>query len=447
MTALFVAGAACVLLPWMIRQKIAHGQFTLSLNTAEVLAGAASPQGRLSPELLSEVATRGDELSDPGARYAYFMGRFKEMVAANPGAFFKHVMRSALGAFDHLAIRDPAFDMAGVLVLLLPALMAGWRGAGVWHLLAAALLTSAWMRMQSEHVLPATVALGFLAWRRARWPEERLGLSLVFATILGLMILAGITGNQVTRRAWTVVDWSVCAVLFLGMIRLVEVAGSMLCSATSRFGWRGTTLAPEKRQAVNAPGVIRVFGAVLMIMAFSGIVFAVTRTMIGPRAAMFDLSSLDKAATGRALLARHPDLAAQDTSRIQFALASFTEMKAPMREGEDTGHWLPHYRARAFPRVLVLMEWLDDSGRRFSFESAQLSSLPENLHAGTPALVAVIANPGVSRLDGGSVPVKEIVAAAWLERDAGGTWRVSETRTAFIKPTPEALATLESPAP
>lgn len=447
MVVMFVAGVSVVFLPWMTRQKIVFGQFTLSLNTGEVLAGAASPEGRLSPALLTEAGPEGRNLTDPGERYLYFMGRFKEMVAADPGAYLRHVGRSFMGAFEHVQIEDPVFVLAGLLAALMPALAAGLRGAGGWHLLAALAVMAAWLQIRCEHVLPATVALGFFAWRRARWPEERLALALLFATIAGLAALGGLTGNQVTKRSWTTADWAVAAVMFLGLVRLVEAAGGFLRALAARTGalraFAGVAVPPEPRRAADSPPVLRAFAVVLVSFTLASLGFVLARST-GDTADPFPgLAEFDARAAGTALLARHPDLAGQDAARFTFRAGAFTGMTADMRKWEATGNWMPHCQPRPFARTLALMRWWDRGrGAGVILESVQLSSLPPDMPRHEPMLCVIVPNPGTNRLDNTPQPVNEALALAPLRQGADGRWIVDGAAAWFIKPTPEAVKTL-----
>jgi 4-amino-4-deoxy-L-arabinose transferase-like glycosyltransferase len=447
MVVMFVTGVSAVFLPWMTRQKMAFGKFTLSLNTGEVLAGAASPEGRLSPALLAEAGPYGKNITDPGERYAYFAGRFKEMVAADPGAYLRHVGRSFLAAFEHVQVEDPVLVLAGVLVALLPAVAAGFRGAGGWHLLAALAVMAAWSHIRCEHVFPATVALGFFAWRRARWPEERLALALVFATIAGLAILGGLTGNQVTRRSWTTADWAVAAVLMLGLVRLVEAGGGFLRAVAARTGalrpFAGAAVPPEPRGAADAPPVLRLLAVVLAGFALASLGFVLARSAGGPAEPFPGLAEFDARAAGAALLARHPDLAGQDAGRFVFRAGAFTGMKAAMRKWEATGNWMPHCQPRPFPRTLALMRWGDrNRAAAVAYESVQFSALPAGLPRHEPVLCVIVANPGTNLLDNTPVPVSEALALAPLRRGGDGRWTLDESAAWFVKPTPEAVKTL-----
>jgi hypothetical protein len=447
MAVMFVAGVSMVLLPWMTRQKMVYGHFTLSLNAGELLAGTASPEGRLNPALLAEAGPAGRNITDPGERNAYFMGRFKEMVAEDPGAYFKHVGKSVLEAFELVQVEDPVFVLAGLLVALLPAVAAGLRGAGGWHLLAALAVMAGWLQIRCEHVLPATVALGFFVWRRARWPEERLALAFVFATIAGLALLGGLTGNQVTKRSWTTADWAVGAVLLLGLVRLVEDGGGFLRTMAARTGvlglWTGVPVPPEPRRAADAPPVLRALAVALLGFALASLGFVLARSAGAPADPFPGLAEFDAKAAGVSLLARHPDLAVQDASRLAFRAGAYTGMKADMRKWEGTGNWMPHYESRPFRRTLAVMRWWDRGyGAGVLLEPVRFSSLPSGLSRHTPVLCVMVSNPGLNHLDKTPAPMNEALALAPLRRGADGRWAVDESVAWFIKPTPEAVKTL-----
>lgn len=444
----FTLGAALVLLPWMIRQKVAHGQFTLALNSMELLYGGAHPTERkLTRAIHAEAADAGFTIQDPSGRYQYFAAKFKAVVAENPVRWVSQVLGAAVSSFESVELSEPATRTAAVLAVLLAALIGSWKSGGITPMLMAAALIPAWVNLSTRMALPAVAALFFCCWRRAFRPEQRLLFSLLGLTILAVALLNGLSGNIAPRRFWLVGDWAILIVIMVGLTKLVHTGASVLNALLARTGrfrlLRADLQSVETRSSEGVVPAIIGLCTPLGAYAVGAMLVASALTALGskPRWPAFD--GLELSAVKESLVKRHPDKRlAGDPGRIRAVIASIEDLVLPMNAGEEFGHWLPQYQRRDYDHWIAALPTYTGDGRRAGYANAIIRGDIERVPRSKPLVWLGIDTQGVDRISQRPLPMFEVIAVCPIQMDGRGRWRIDVDQAIWFDPTPESLSTV-----
>lgn len=445
LTLAFVLGAALIILPWMIRQKVAHGQFTLALNSMELLYGGAHPTERkLTKAIHGEAQDAGFTNQDPGGRYQYFAARFKAVVAENPGRWGRQVLSAAVSSFESVELSDPAMRTAAVLAVLLAALIGSWKSGGITPMLMAAALIPAWVNLSTGMVLPAVAALFFLCWRRSRGPGQRLLFTLLGLTILAIALLNGLSGNIAPRRFWLVGDWAILIVVMVGLTNLVDVGASLLnalFARTASLRLLSTGLRPAAPPSPEGavPAIIALCTP-LAAYSIGALLVASTLTALGSRQRWPAFDGLDLSIAKESLVKQHPDKRlAGAPGRIRAVIASIEDLVVPMNAGEEFGHWLPQYQRRDYDHWVAALPTYTGDGRRAGYANAIVRGDLGKVPRGKPLLWLGIDTQGIDRISQRPLPMFEVIAVCPIQMDGPGRWRMEIDQAIWFDPTPESL--------
>lgn len=348
MVVAFVCGASAMLLPWMAFQKHRHGVFTITMNSAELLAGAADPvHGKLTGEILAEAEAAGYGVENMSARFAYFMARFQRDVSADPQRFVKHVLKESWLSLDYMEMEDALLRTLLVVALILAGVVGVWHwGAPQPLVLVAGLL---FVLADRDIVLPgwALLALGLGSLLTARSREQRVVLAVLGVTLAGAMLVDGLSGNVATRRFWVVTDWG----LVLGAIGGLGGWFEALCQGLARVPWLGLGMralppAEVAEAKDDTHPWLRWVGGGMVVFSLLATVLVMGRLALGPQA-VFDPAKL--AALPKPVLEKGQSV----------FLIRFDDHVMHLTRDEDVEHWLPHYqpvseaRWLAMPRVIL----------------------------------------------------------------------------------------------
>jgi hypothetical protein len=221
----FCAGIVLTLSPWLIRQKLVHGVWSVSTNLGEALYGATSPKYKTWTSLVRADADRPGVAPTAGARYKYFISESLKNIQRDPAFYAGQVARSYwqyVNCFDLKArSNERAFSYrqwtglveAQVLFVWITAglLVVGgvrtWMGsgmvAGALFLLISGVLFTAW-RLAPAYagvfILAAGMATSFL---QCRWRDiALLGWSLAITGLSDALF-----NNAIFYRAVLMTDW------------------------------------------------------------------------------------------------------------------------------------------------------------------------------------------------------------------------------------------------
>ncbi|MGI9244741.1 MAG: hypothetical protein ACR2RV_28315, partial [Verrucomicrobiales bacterium] len=228
-TVAYVGGAMLIFGPWLVRQKLAWGVATLDLNSAVMLYGAAAPapegeRRALSARHYQEANDMGLPKGDRGARYHYFMDRYKQVVSDDPGDYLRFVGGQFVEFFTVPGFGDGHVREEFGAVFFLCLVWLAWRRrlpvivllAGLWPLLAP------WMeRWPALLVIGIGAALG-LAFHRG---AARVAIAVLAAALFGAGVLNAMVGNFALDRGTVFIEWIVFLLVASGMAGVARFAG------------------------------------------------------------------------------------------------------------------------------------------------------------------------------------------------------------------------------
>ena len=464
LAALYTMAATLVVGPWIVRQKIVNGRFTLSYNTAEVFAGGSDPDsGRLTAAVFTKAKAAGLNPDDPHARYDFFMRAFRENVAADPAAYVRRVAGATLDSLRYLPFREPGFEVALLLALLGFALSASLLH-GHWLSLPVAFgVMTAWVThpdVQPPLVAALLVTGAYLLWRCSSTPAIRLLTLLLIATVLAVMLLAGLSGNVAARRFWLVADWSVLALILGGARQFIALAGSaghQLLHRLRRAAGAATAadlLAPTSHPpAALSPS--RFAGVAcagwLLFSAAAGLTLLAVHVR-GPDAPLSGLDSLDASRlltqAWPQVVSREPSLASLPETALATRLVCLDDLAIHLEAEEGARHWVQIYARRPYDRWVAKMRIYTPQGtlgdRINVLGRGQLDAVPRH----TPLLLGGRLTEVTNRLSGLPTRLFEARFALPLHRSSPDSpWQPDLEHLVVFPPTPEALATLPQAPP
>jgi len=216
----FCAGVFLALTPWLIRQKMVHGAFTISTNSADVLYGATTPEGKWNPAQFDEAVAAGVGENN-AERHAFFGQRLAETVKEDPGKYVRDRWENLKSTFEWFDPKDGLFPLVASLALLLMVLLAWSRGAWLRALLVSVALATLWWFLP----LPGSVywllpVSSLLVLGGASRGEAVLLLTLVTTFLAGL-VMSALIGNITHLRSIDFLSWIASLIHLLAMHALL----------------------------------------------------------------------------------------------------------------------------------------------------------------------------------------------------------------------------------
>lgn len=351
----FVAAFGACLTPWILRQGMKHGIFSISSNTAELLVASTASDGtKLDVQVVRNLQDNHQvDTRTSAARYHDLMQRFTASVKADPVAYLRIYRRAASHAVDGLHFRRPtcrgmlaAFLLGvGVLAALRTRSWVPWAAAcGVSLFLAADAGATGWIVM----------ALAIPLWWAPAPRAERLLSVHLWALLAGLVMGLGLLAGSLVGRSSTMVEWTTFALALVVGRRL------LLWIADLPVWWARRHQPPDESAAAATPVVPVPAGAVWATLAL-GLVATVTMvgvTLAGPRVGWTG-RQLDPAhreailAWGRDLVSRapgEPGVPALEKLELGF----LTPFRVHLAPGEEVHHPFGNFSRRRFDRTVIV---------------------------------------------------------------------------------------------
>ena len=311
--ALFAAGVFICLMPWLVRQRVVHGIWAVSDNTASALFAASSPEFRVWSGKVEDEATKANAEGDMIWRYRYFNRRFQENLKEYPGYYFSHILECLPTAvwqsnLPNLGHPLGVFGAAAVAATGLAGAVARRRRdeSGRRFLFLAGLLTLAVLVSGVGVPIVATVGL---VWCFRANPAAASVLALTFASAA---LAAALFGNTALDRTRSLLEWMEVGWFFAG---LYGIAGMTVADFhhVSSLPARTADVAndppgPRARRPwlISAVGL----GAGLLLISAARLIW---RTIHPPPAVpAVVLSTKDRTLLMREMAARYPALKALD---------------------------------------------------------------------------------------------------------------------------------------
>ncbi len=455
LTALYTLAATLAVGSWLVRQKVVNDRFTLSFNTAEVLAGGSDPEsGKLDVAVFAKAKAVKVDLNDANERYRYFMQAFQDNVSRDPGGYVRQLGRAFLASVDFLPYRAAGFHLTILLGLfgfgLWPALQRGH-----WLAFVAACSLMAWWAISEFTVTPTMMlAACVLAWRRSPLPATRLVTLLLIATLVATMLISAVSGNVATKRFWLVADWSAFALLLAGSKHLILTIGALSHFALKRIGapaWLAGSPPPVKDHIAAAsppPFIATATFSWLSLSLICGLIVLI-QTWRGTHSNLGPLDKIETTAIINAALQQHATHHGLPSSiqatDLDTRISQITDLTAQMEAGEGTQHWLGVYGPRPYDRWISKMNLLDANGERLGTFNAlgqgQSDILPEH----QMVIVAGVFTESINSLSNRVTKLLETCLVIPLIRDHPDTpWQPDLDHCIWFPLTPEAQATLNT---
>jgi 4-amino-4-deoxy-L-arabinose transferase-like glycosyltransferase len=218
-------GIVLAVSPWLVRQRLVHGVWSISTNLGEALYSATSPKYKTWTSLVRADADRAGVKPTTGARYQYFIAESVKNIQRDPAFYAGQVARSYwqyLNCFDFKArSNDRAFAYrqwtwlveAQVLFvwitagLLIVGSVRAWVRSGMLagsvFLLISAVLFTAW-RLSPPHAGIIILAVGMVtSFKYCRWRD----VALLGWSLLGAGSGSALFNNAILYRAVLMTDW------------------------------------------------------------------------------------------------------------------------------------------------------------------------------------------------------------------------------------------------
>jgi 4-amino-4-deoxy-L-arabinose transferase-like glycosyltransferase len=219
LVAIFIFGVLISLAPWLIRQKIVHGIFSISTNSASGFYAATSPQlGKWKYKLLLEPGKKG--VRGIKNKYDYFMKGAFENIKKNPTFYLRNISRNFFWYLNALQLKNQLFRSFSILFILFLFLynlfhLRGTREILLLVALLAGILAIDWIFFR--HIMFLAIISGMILSFAAI--ENRYSLilinSLVFAGVGGAIFGMGKSHRLFLMAEWIFQLYYLFAILFI----------------------------------------------------------------------------------------------------------------------------------------------------------------------------------------------------------------------------------------
>ncbi len=235
-TLLFLAASVLTLTPWLIRQRVVNGIWTLSYNATEAFYAATSPSFRAwtGREWLEAEKAGAHSLQQ---KYEYFNRGALQNIRRNP-AFYAANVRQSLGQF--LANYSPRRANFGtyllaflVILYFLPRL--GLR-AGWWFVASGLALALAILLFLPSPQAWLVCLVGLLG--SAVSPQRRASLVLASCLLSSAVASSALAHGNSLGRLYPVLSWLMDLYFFFGLVALVRFVAVMPRMAAGRVSCR-----------------------------------------------------------------------------------------------------------------------------------------------------------------------------------------------------------------
>lgn len=209
------AGASLIIGPWLVRQKLAHGMATVSLNGPQMLYATVSPSGHYDVNIAQPLAGAGTKLGAAGQAQVYSR-LFADAVRNDPGLYARRLAGGLTAWWEKF---DPSHPS------LLTTLIAFGIGSGLihwWHagrhgaLLATALAPAA--VLLASHLSGAAWAGLSLAGAAATRDRNHWRFAALAASVVaGCAAMNAMTSGALANRLWVMADVLIVSLAVLGL--------------------------------------------------------------------------------------------------------------------------------------------------------------------------------------------------------------------------------------
>ena len=341
---LFSAGILIVMFPWSLRQKIVNGTWSPSINSSIMLYAGAAPDVGHTHALNSAHYAEGEEeglIEYTRDWNTFFVKRYRDTVAEDPGQYLKRVAHYTLAFFDEFSLNQP---WRKVFLLISVCLVIAWQSWRYGSPLTFLVMPVAVLGIPPLCKLPTLALILISAAVLLFSPKNRqyrTGAALALSLLLGAAVLNGMIANFALNRSAVLASWLVFYLAFAAITHLIRI----------------TTL-PDKVPDTTMPAWNR-FSKVTL-----GIYFAIVVAGLAIMGIRTSLGSMEPKAP------EVPDLIAdelfQNASLRNYELTQqlirIGDYRMPLGANEDTGHVSPIFAPREQPRIVVFPRLIYPNG-------------------------------------------------------------------------------------
>jgi hypothetical protein len=230
------AGIVLVFFPWALRQKRVTDSWSISINSSELLYGAAMPDGggKWNPRQFEEAETAGVSSQDPIALARFFSKRYRETVGADPAAYAGRMMENYVHYLRTLSLENIAAESILALTVLTVLGAASWRSRSILPLLGFPLfwILGRWADgWRGYELVPCALAVLLLWGGKRTW----LGALIAFVFIAASGVLSALVGNLGFRRGFPILEWLFISLLIASAVVLANVWSRNVLALSHRF--------------------------------------------------------------------------------------------------------------------------------------------------------------------------------------------------------------------
>ncbi len=349
-------GIVLVFLPWALRQKRVTGSWSLSINSAELLYGAAMPDGggKWNPQQFEEARAAGIDSNDRIALARYFSQRFGETVRADPTGYAGRMLENYVHYLREFSIEHSATESLLALAVLFVLGAAALRSRSVLPLLGFPLfwLLGRWADGWRGYELVPFALVVLLVGGGKR---VRMGVLFAFIFIAATGVLSALVGNLGYRRGFPIIGWIFFALLLASAVVLANGWSRGVLALASRFN-RRRPLA----HSVDSPLAAEGRAPLLLALSFLGCVLIGclalgARPYMGKHSAPqgLDLKETIRAEAIEATRLKEPSLRDLPPEQIYCEVVELGDFRWEIPGAYDAGHWSRLFERRPGSRTTV----------------------------------------------------------------------------------------------
>ncbi len=446
----FTLGVFLVFMPWLIRQKIEHGAFTPSTNTAELLYGGAHPvEKKLTKKLHEEAARDGFGVGvDYGGRYRYFSDKFKAVVKEDPVRYAKQVLLALKDTEENTPHEEAIWYWLVRWLVLLAAIASAMRSRSWLPAMAGALLLVALPRVEALPWTACIVGAATLSLAFAR-REERVGWALLTLTTIAVLLIAALAGNVATTRFLACGDWPLFMLYCGGLLAVLRLITDFLGRGVKFW-------APKSEAVVETPVPVVKHAPAWIWKASHGVVIFAVLAVAGTMCAyawrqthawpLRTLSEADGVTIRTQVIRAHPDAAVHQlpTAQLLTAIVEFDDRRTKLEAFENLGSMTRTYEERPYARWVATTRRLDAMPVRSGELLVQAAGDLRFVPPGKPMVIVGTWNAGEPGKFGHEMGVFEMLAAFPLGKNADGDVSPVWADAVWFDATPEALGEVGS---
>ncbi len=434
---LYVGGILVVMAPWSIRQKVVNDTFSISLNSSELLYGAANPDGpgRWSDTQFEEAKAAGIDTNDKQALSRWFSKRLRETILEDPGRYLAFVTGKFVEYFRRLSLDDAAIRAVVVSLATLVVVSGCLAHRSVLPLGLWLLVIPIWKWAVTWPGWASIPLSAVVVWTLGGKRTHASVLTIV-AFLVGSGVLSAMTGNFAFKRGLPIAHW---IFVMLVAAAVCYVVGALVTLVAKHLLKRET---PSQDGVLLGPWRGVPAGIVYGLCGF----IVIGLVGIALRSAFADHSEKRLVTIPEASRAAAIDLVfgnndAIDESLVYCEVGAINDYRWELDSNEATGHWSRLFERRTYHHTAAKLEIGVNHHRSAGKMALQFRGSIEALERNKPYVIVGILNIDEHANLGHEKYMVEVLAVIpWDEE----SHELQQREVISFAPTPEAEALLDA---